>query len=137
MPRSALSAARGFAAGAGSPLRRPRRAVAAALRSPSSARRDLQADEIGPDRDHVADLGAQPDDLAIHRRGDFDRRLVGHHGGEDRVLAHQVADLDVPLDEFGFGDAFADIGQPDHMLGHLTASMVSSSARPTRAGPGK
>ena len=81
---------------------------------------NLQADQIGPDRDFVADLGPQPDDLAIHRRGDFDRRLVGHHGGKGRVRAHQVADLDVPLDEFGFGDAFADVGQPDHVLRHVT-----------------
>ena len=81
---------------------------------------NLQADQIGPDRNFVADLGAQPSDLAIHRRGDLDRRLVGHHGGKGRVRAYQVADFDVPLDELGFGDALADVGQPDYMLCHVT-----------------
>jgi hypothetical protein len=72
--------------------------------------RNLQANQSGPDRDFVADLGAKPDDLAIDRRGNFDRRLVGHYGGKSRVRAHEVADFDVPLDEFGFGDSFADVG---------------------------
>ena len=70
------------------------------------------------------------------RRGNFDRRLVGHHRGERRVLAHQVADFDVPFDEFGFGDALADIGQLDHVLRHVTPPW-SRAAAPTRAGPGK
>ena len=84
--------------------------------------RHLQPHDRRADRHRVADLGAQPQDLAIDRRGDFDRRLVGHHGGEHRVLAHEVADLDVPFDEFGLGDAFADIGQLDDVFAHPQAS---------------
>ena len=73
----------------------------------------------------------------MNGRGYFDRRLVGHHRAENIVLAHEVADLDLPLDQFGLGDAFADVGHLDHVLAHSHASNVASSARPTRAGPGK
>ena len=37
--------------------------------------------------------GAEPEHFAIDRRRDLDSRLVGHDGGEYRVLAHEVADL--------------------------------------------
>ncbi len=100
-------------------------------------RLNLQPDQRRADRDGVADLGAEPEDFAVDRRGDFDGRLVGHDRGEHRVLAHEVADLDVPFDEFGLGDAFADIGQLDDVFAHDQASIVSRRARPTRAGPGK
>ena len=65
--------------------------------------------------------------------GPFD----GHHGGEQVVLADDVADLDVPLDQLRLGDALADIGQLDDALGHQPASTISRSACPRRAGPGK
>ena len=97
----------------------------------------LQPHDRRADGDDVADLGAQPGDLAIGRRGDLDRRLVGHHRGEDRVLAHEVADLDAPFDEFGLGDALADIGKLDDELAHRHASIVSSSARADARGPGE
>ena len=50
---------------------------------------------------------------ARDRRGDLDRRLVGHHVGQHLVLDDLVADLDVPFDDLGLGDAFADVGQLD------------------------
>ena len=55
---------------------------------------------------YLAHLGAEPEDLALDRGRNFNRRLVGHNRAEDRVLAHQIADLHVPLDEFGLGHAF-------------------------------
>ena len=88
---------------------------------------DLQADEIGADCDHIADLGAEPNNLALDRRRDFHRRLVGHDRCKERILPDKIADLDVPLDELGFGDTFADIGQSDHMLGHLTAPSLRAA----------
>jgi hypothetical protein len=87
--------------------------------------------------DGVADVGAEPDDFAMRRRGYFDRRLVGHHGAEDFVLANEVADLDPPLDQFRLCDTLADVGQLDHALAHRHASRVASNARPILAGPGK
>ena len=58
--------------------------------------------KIGADRDHVADLRAKPDNLALDRRRDLDGRLVGHDRREDGVLPDEIADLDMPLNEFGF-----------------------------------
>ena len=40
------------------------------------------------------------------------------------VLAHQVADLDVPFDKLGLGDAFADIGPLVQQLGAQGGGMV-------------
>jgi len=93
---------------------------------------DRRADSYG-----VADFGAEPGDGSFDRRGDLDGRLVGHHSGEDGVLAHQVADFDVPLDEFCLGNAFADIRHLDDEFGHAHASITCTSASPTRFGPGK
>ena len=128
---------RGFAVSADSARFRRREPSLAVLRCARgvAVARDLQADEIGTDRDHVADLGTQPNDLALDRRRNLHRRLVGHDGREDRIFADKVADLDVPLDELGFGDTFADIGQLDHVLGHLTAP--SFRAARGRRGPGR
>ena len=89
--------------------------------------RNLQADKVGTDSDHIANLGAQPNNLALDRRGDFDRCLVGHDRRKCCILADKIADLDVPLDEFGFGDTLADVGQSDHMLGHLTAPSLRAA----------
>ncbi len=84
-----------------------------------SAGRDLQPDQLGPHRQHAADLAAQGDDGAGDRRRNLDRRLVGHDGGEDLVLQHRLADLDVPFDDLGLGDALADIGHLDDPRAHL------------------
>ena len=68
----------------------------------------------------------------------LDRRLVGHHVGELLVFLDAVADLDVPGDDLGLGDAFADIGQLEFVAGHRAqSSNAFLSAGPSRAGPGK
>ena len=54
------------------------------------------------------------------RRGDLDRRLVGHHGRQDLVFDDLVADHDVPFDDLGFGNAFADVRQLDDTNAHFT-----------------
>ena len=74
--------------------------------------------ELGANGEHVADRPAERDDRAGDRRWDLDRRLVGHHRGDDLVLPHRVADLHMPLDDFGLGHAFADIGHPDGTQAH-------------------
>jgi hypothetical protein len=62
----------------------------------------------------------QDQHLAADRRGDLHRGLVGHHVGDDLVLGHQVADLDVPGDQFGLGGAFAHVGQLEDETTHLS-----------------
>ena len=76
--------------------------------------------------------------------GTFSWSVVDEHGEptgyssrEQVVFADDVADLDVPLDELRLGNALADIRQLDDALGHQRASMMSRSACPRRAGPGK
>ena len=134
-PSAATTArARGRAAPAGLA---PSGASAVGGRGSARVAFDLQPDQRRADRDGVADLGAEPDHLAVDRRGDLDGRLVGHHRGEHRVLAHDVAGLHVPFDELGLGDALADVGQLDDVLGHAQPSITSTSASPTRFGPGE
>jgi hypothetical protein len=81
---------------------------------------NLHADKVGTDGNHIANFGAQPKNLAVDGRWDLYGRLVGHDRRKYRVLPDNIANLDVPLDEFGFGDTLADIGQSDHMHGHVT-----------------
>ncbi len=97
----------------------------------------FQPDQRRAHRHGIPDLGAEPENLAADRRGNFHRRLVGHHSRENRVLPHEVADLDVPFHQFGLRDAFADIGKLDHVFAHAHASKVSRRARASLAGPGK
>src|SRR3546814_20536526 len=56
--------------------------------------------------------------LARYRGFHLDRGLVGHHVGELLVLLDRVADLDVPLDDLGLGNAFADVGQLEFVARH-------------------
>ncbi len=79
----------------------------------------LEAHKLGTDGQHAADLAAQRGHGPRHRRRDLDRRLVGHDGGQDLVLQHRVADLDVPFDDLGLGHAFADVGKLDDARAHL------------------
>ena len=91
----------------GNDPRRRKRFGARRLRRGPGLAGDLQANDLRSDRDDVADLGAEPENFAVGGRGNLDRRLVGHHRREDRVLAHEIADLDPPFHEFGLGDALA------------------------------
>ena len=99
--------------------------------------RRVDADELGADREHVPDRAAERKHAARHGRGDFDRRLVGHDGGNDLVLLDEIAGLHMPFDDLGFRHPFADVGHPDRAHAHHEASIAFKSARPTRAGPGK
>ena len=105
------------------------RSVGARLAASSACRRRLPSPATfsrtsGEPTATVSPISAPShSDLAVDRRRDLDRRLVGHDGGEHRVLAHEVADLDVPFDELGLGNAFADIGQLDDVLAHRQASI--------------
>ena len=99
--------------------------------------RRIDANELGADSQHVPDRAAKREHAAGDRRRDFDRRLVGHDGGDDLILLDEIADLDRPLDDLGFRHPFADVGHLDRANAHRQASIALTSARPTRAGPGK
>jgi hypothetical protein len=58
------------------------------------------------------------DNAAGDRRLHLHRRLVGHHVGELLILLDHVADLDVPGDDLGLGNAFADVGQLEFVARH-------------------
>jgi hypothetical protein len=90
------------------------------------------------DRHLIADFAGELDHHARHRRFHLDGRLVGHHVGDLLVLLDALADLDVPRDDLGLGDAFADIRQAESEAGHADQSFRSFlSASPMRTGPGK
>ena len=90
------------------------------------------------DRHHLADFAGQLDHHAGDGRFHLDRGLVGHHVGDLLVLRHLVADLDVPGDDLGLGNAFADIGQAEGEACHAGQSFrIFLRAVPMRTGPGK
>ncbi|EGI55548.1 hypothetical protein SUS17_1668 [Sphingomonas sp. S17] len=78
------------------------------------------------DRHLVADLTRQLDDGARNRRLHLDRRLVGHHVGDRLVLLDPVAELHMPGDDFGLGNAFADIGQAEGETSHVRRPSTGS-----------
>ena len=104
-----------------------------AARSAPSVSITARTEPIG---DLVADFAGKLDHLAGDRAFHLDRRLVGHHVGDLLVLADRVADLDVPGDDLGLGNAFADVGQLEFVASHQSA-ITFSSARFMRFGPGK
>ena len=79
----------------------------------------VDANELGADGEHFADRAAERKHAARDRRRDFDRRLIGHDGGDDLILLDKIADLDRPLDDFGFRDTLADVGHLDRAHAHL------------------
>ena len=81
--------------------------------------RRIDANEFGPDGQHVADRPAERKHAARHRRWNVDGRLVGHHRGDDLILLDEIADLDRPLDDLGFRDPLADVGHLDRAHAHF------------------
>ena len=99
---------------------------------------DIDDQDFGPDRDDLTGLADDLLDRAVHRAGNFHRRLVGHHVQDVLVLGDRVAFLDVPLDDFRLDDAFADIGKFVLVLAHgQTAFVTASIARMKRDWIGK
>jgi hypothetical protein len=82
---------------------------------------DFDADQLRADSEHLTHFAAEREHLARDRRRDLDRGLVGHHVGKALVLDDGVADRDVPDDELDLGDAFAEVGDADHVDGHASA----------------
>ena len=71
----------------------------------------LEFDQGAADRDHVARLGVDHRNRAGGRRGHFDDGLVGLHREQRLVGDHVVANLDVPGDDLGLLQSFAEVGQ--------------------------
>ncbi len=99
--------------------------------------RRIDANELGADSQHVPDRAAEREHAAGDGSRDFDRRLVGHDGGDDLILLDEIADLDRPFDNLGFRHSLANIRHLDRANAHRQATIALTSARPTRAGPGK
>ena len=96
-----------------------------------------EADQLATHAQHAADFAAQRQHAPGDRRRNLDRRLVGHDVGHRLVFCDLVSHRDMPGDEFGFDDAFAQIGHFDDVVGHDQFSITRCSALATRAGPGK
>ena len=62
---------------------------------------------------HLVDVAREFDDDPRHGRFHFDGRLVGHHVGKLRIFLDALADFHMPGDDFGLGDAFADVRQTE------------------------
>ena len=120
-------------------LGRDHRAVAQRLLVLALGRADvglgLDLDQHAADRDQVADLARQLGHRPRDGRFHFDRRLVGHHVGELLVFLDAVADLDVPGNDLGLGDAFANVGKLELIRRHYASTFLSAFFN--RSGPGK
>ena len=83
--------------------------------------------ELLADRDDVAGLAVQRRDAARIGRRDFHHRLVGFDRDE-RLIDHDVvADGDVPVDDFDFVQAFAEIGEVEDLHEKLTTRRAAST----------
>src|SRR5690606_31131120 len=92
----------------------------------------VDRDEQGSDPDRITGCPTQLHDHAIHRRLEFDRRLVGHYGCNGLIFLYAVPDGDQPFHELRFGDPLADIGKLELETSHL--SSPSRAAGPLRCG---
>src|SRR5689334_14450756 len=99
--------------------------------------RHVEPDQFAADGDRRALAVAEREHGAADGRGDFHRRLVGHDLGEHLVLAHDIADGDMPADKLDLGYALADVRNLDDARAHAQSSMTVARARAMRAGPGK
>ena len=113
---TAAGAACGFAAGGVAARCRCRLRRARGLRGRGA--RGVECDEFGADRDHVARLPGEGNDAPADGRRNLDRRLVGHDLGDDLVFRDRVADLDLPLDDFGRDRAFAEVRHLENVAAH-------------------
>ena len=86
--------------------------------------RHVEHHEVGADRPLLAGLAVDRDDSAGDRRGQFDRRLVGHDLDERIFFPDYLARLDVPGDDLGLGHALADIRQLDDVAGHRSGALA-------------
>jgi hypothetical protein len=89
-------------------------------------------------RDHFAFCARHFTDNARNRAFHLDGRLVGHHVGKRLVFLDPVARLDMPGDDFGLGNAFADVRQLE--CERAMASILHHRVQwhmPMRTGPGK
>ena len=98
-------------------LRRPRFRRRGEKRIRQAGR--IDANELGADGQHVPDGAAEREHAARNGRWNVDGRLVGHDGGDDLILVHEIADLDRPFDDLGFRHALADVGHLDRAHAHL------------------
>ena len=77
--------------------------------------------------DDVADCGEEPFDAAGLGRRDVDDRLVRFHRYQGAVRGYLVTWLNVPLDDFGLFQAFAQVRQIEHA--HANSSTWSTAFR--------
>ena len=100
------------------------------------AARDLEPDQLGADSQHAADLAAQRDDVPATGDGISTVALSVITSARTWSSGTDVADLDVPFDDLGLGDAFADVGQLDRCACPSQASITALQGARRRA-PGR
>ena len=82
---------------------------------------DIDPHQRRADRDDLTDLRTEAGDRAGDGRRQLDGRLVGHHVDDGLVLADDVADGHLPLDDLGLRHPFADVGQLEREVRHRTS----------------
>ena len=96
----------------------------------------IEYDQRRTHRHFVARCAGDGHDAAAHRRGHFDRRLVGHYFDNQLILGYGIPRLGVPRDDFRIHRAFAQVRHFEHELAHADSMTVLSAARDSRL-PGK
>ena len=95
----------------------------AAARRRSAAPGTSMPDELGADRQHVADLAASASTVPATGDGISTVALSVITAATTWSSRDEVADLDVPFDDLGLGDALADVGHLDRAGAHAQASI--------------
>jgi hypothetical protein len=97
---------------------------------------DFEPHQLGAHCHQLADLAAESEHLANHRRGNLHGCLVGHHLRQQLILRNLVAGLHVPGHHLDFSDAFADVGHLDDVGAHQDSNerfMTLCAGRSSRA----
>src|SRR3546814_403143 len=86
--------------------------------APRPVRVELELGKKRAVNDHVAGAAGELEHLARDGRGHVDHGLGGFHRHQVVVEADGVAFLDVPLDDGGIRQAFAEVGEQEFLGGH-------------------
>ena len=70
---------------------------------------DLEPDQIGADGNRLTDRAARLDDPPGNDAWDCDGCLVSHHVDQRLIFVNNIANLDVPGDDFTLDDTLAEI----------------------------
>ena len=98
---------------------------------------DVERDEWLVDFQDVADVAVKGGDGSRVGARQFHRRLGGLDVDQRLVQDDDVADLDLPRHDLGFGQSFTDVGEEEYLFAQLSNPITRSTASRIRSTVGR